>query len=54
MQVRATSSSLVRGDDEAEGVEFLEVAAASSMRFWVETSSFRYLSKSMTKSVIPN
>ena len=30
---KAISSSLVKGDDEVEGVEFLEVAAASSMRF---------------------
>ena len=35
-----------------EGVEFLEVAAASSMRFWMEASSLRYLSRSMTKSVM--
>ena len=51
---KAISSSLVRGDDEAEGVEFLEAAAASSMRFWEEASSLRYLSKSTTKSVMPN
>ena len=51
---RATSSSLVNGDDEAEGVEFFEVAAASSMRFWVEASFFRYLSRLMAKSVMPN
>ena len=51
---RAISSSLVKGDDEVEGVEFLEVAAASSMRFWVEASSFRYLSRSTTKSVMPS
>ena len=51
---KATSSSLVKGDDEAEGVEVFEVVAASSMRFWVEASSFRYLSKSTTKSVMPN
>ena len=49
-----TSSSLVRGDDEVEGVEFLEAVAASLMRCWVEASSFRYLSRSMTKSVMPN
>ena len=30
---RAVSSSLVRGDDEAEGVEFLEAVVASLMRF---------------------
>ena len=48
------SSSLVRGDDEVEGVEFLEAAAASLMRFWVEASSFRYLARSMTKLVMPN
>ena len=35
-------SSWVRENDEAEGVEFLEAVAASSMRFWVEASSFRY------------
>ena len=51
---RAISSSLVNGDDEAEGVEFLEAAAASSMRFWEEASSLRYLSRSMTKSVMPS
>ena len=33
VQVMAASSSLVKEDDEAEGVEFLEVAAASSTRF---------------------
>ena len=49
-----TSSSLVKGDDEAEGVEFLEAAAASSMRCWIEASSFRYLSRSTMKSVMPN
>ena len=47
-----TSSSLVRGDDKAEGVEFFEAVVASSMRFWVEASSFRYLSKLMMKSVM--
>ena len=52
---KATSSSLVNGDDEVEGVEFFEAAAvASSMRFWVEASSFRYLSRSTTKLVMPN
>ena len=51
---KAISSSLVKGDDEAEGVEFLEAAVASSMRFWVEASSFRYLSRSTTKSVMPS
>ena len=30
---KVVSSSLVKGDDKAEGVEFLEAAAASSMRF---------------------
>ena len=56
MSVRSKtiSSSLVNGDDEAEGVEFLEAEAASSMRFWVEASSFRYLSRSTTKSVMPS
>ena len=54
MRSKAISSSLVKGDDEAEGVEFLEVAVASSMRFWVEASSFRYLSRSTTKSVMPS
>ena len=44
MWVITVSSSLVRGDDETEGVEFLEVVAASSMRLWIEASSFRYLS----------
>ena len=53
MRVTAISSSLVKGDDKVEEVEFLEVAAASLMRFWVEASSFRYLSRSMTKSVMP-
>ena len=33
VRVMATSSSLVKGDDKAEGVEFLEAAAASLMRF---------------------
>ena len=51
---RAIFSFLVRGDEEAEGVEFLEAAAASSMRFWVEASSFRYLSRSTMKSVMPS
>ena len=51
---RAISSSLVNGDDKAEGVEFFEVVAASLMRFWVEASSFRYLSRLMTKSVMPS
>ena len=54
MQVIAVSSSLVKGDEEAEGVESLEAAAASSMRFWVEASSFKYLSRSTMKSVMPN
>ena len=54
MRSRVVSSSLVKGDDEVEGVEFLEVVAASSMRFWVEASSFRYLSRSTTKSVMPS
>ena len=52
VQVTATSSSLVKGGNEAEGVEFLEVVVASSMRFWVEVSSFRYWSKLTTKSVM--
>ena len=51
---KVISSFLVNGDDEAEGVKFLKVVAASSMRFWVEASSFRYLSKSVTKSVMPS
>ena len=51
---KAISSSLVKGNDEAEGVEFLEAAAASSMRFWVEASFFRYLSRLTTKSVMPS
>ena len=51
---RAISSSLVNGDDEAEGVEFLEAAAASLMRFWEEASSLRYLSRLTTKLVMPN
>ena len=54
VQVRATSSSLVRGEDEVEGVEFLEAVVASLMRCWVEASSFRYLSKLTMKSVMPN
>ena len=54
MRVRATSSSLVKGDNEVEGVKFREAVAASSMRCWVEASSFRYLSKLTTKSVISN
>ena len=54
MHSKAVSSSLVRGDDKAEGVEFLEAAAAPSMRFSVEASSRRYLSKSMMKSVMPS
>ena len=37
-----------------EGVEFLEAVAASLMRFWVVASSFRYWSKSTTKSVMPS
>ena len=48
------ASSLVNGDDKVEGVEFFKVAVASSMRFLVETSSLRYLSKLMMKSVILN
>ena len=51
---RAISSSLVNGDDEAEGVEFLGAVAASSMGFWEEASSLRYLSRSTTKSVMPS
>ena len=51
---RAISSSLVNGDDEAEGVEFLEAVAASSIRFWEEASSLRYLSRSTMKSVMPS
>ena len=49
-----TSSSLVKGDDEAEGVEFLEAVVASLMRFWVEASSLRYLSRLTMKLIIPN
>ena len=48
------SSSLVRGDDEVEGVEFLEVTAASLIRFWVEASSLRYQSRLTMKSVMPS
>ena len=51
---RVISSSLVKGDNEAEGVEFFEAAAASSMRFWVEASSLRYLSRLTTKLVMPS
>ena len=54
VQVMATSSSLVKGDDEVEGVEFLEAAAAALMRFWVEASFLRYQSKSMMKLVMPS
>ena len=50
--LRVVSSSLIRGDDEAEGVEFLELVTASSMRFWMEASSFRYRSRSMMKLVM--
>ena len=50
----AISSSLVKGDNETEGVEFLEAAVASLMRFWIEASSFRYLSRLTTKSVMLN
>ena len=32
VQVTAVSSSLVKGDDKVERVEFLEAVAASSMR----------------------
>ena len=53
VQVRATSS-LVKGDDKVEEVEFLEVVVASLMRFWVEANSFRYLSKLTMKSVMPS
>ena len=54
VQVRVTSSSLVRGDDKAEGVEFLKAAVASLMRCWVEASSLRYLSRSTMKLVMLN
>ena len=54
MRVRVISSSLVKGEDKVEGVEFLEAMVASSMRCWVEASSFRYLSKLITKSVMPS
>ena len=50
----ATSSSFVRGEDEVEGIEFLEVMVASLMRFWVEASSLRYLFKLPMKSVMSN
>ena len=36
------SSSLMKEDDKAEGVEYLETVAASSMRFWMEASFLRY------------
>ena len=48
------SSSLVRGDNEVEGAEFSEAVAASLMRFCVEASSLRYLSRSTMKSVMPS
>ena len=54
MQVTAISSSLVKGEDEAEEMEFLEAVAASLIRFWIEASSLRYLSRSMMKSVMPS
>ena len=47
-------SSLIKGDDEVEGVEFLEVEAVSSIRAWIETSSFKYQSRLMMKSVMLN
>ena len=37
-----------------EGVEFVKVVAASSMRFWVEASSLKYLSRLTTKLVMPS
>ena len=37
-----------------EGVKILEVAVASLIRVWVEASSFRYWSRSVMESVIPN
>ena len=36
------------------GVEFFEAVVASSMRFWVEANSFRYLSRLTTKLVMPS
>ena len=54
MQVTVASFSLVKGDDEVEGVEFLKAVVASSMRFWVEASSLRYQSRLMIKSVMLN
>ena len=54
VQVIVICSSRVRRKDKVEGVEFLEAAAASSMRFWVEVSSSRYQSKSVTKLVMSN
>ena len=54
MWVRVTSSFLVKGDDEMEGVEFLEVAVASSRRFREEANSFRHLSRLTMKLVMPN
>ena len=50
----ASSSSLVKGDDETEEVEFLEAVVASLIRFWMAASSLRYLSKSMMKLVMPS
>ena len=45
---------MVSREDEAERVEFLEAVVASLIRFWVEASSLRYLSKSSMKSVMPS
>ena len=44
----------MKGDDEVEGVEFLEVEAVSSIRAGIETSSFKYQSRLMMKSVMLN
>ena len=52
VQVMVISSSLVRSNDKAEGVEFLEATVASLMRFWVEASFLRYLSRLATKFVM--
>ena len=54
MQVMAICSSVVRRDNEAEGIEFFEAEVASSIRAWLEASSFKYWSRSVTKSVMPN
>ena len=54
MRSKVVSSPLVNGDNEAEGVEFFEVVVASSMRFSVEASSLRYLSRLTMKLVMPS